>query len=80
LAGANLWFTYTLSRRANMAHIKIYSVADRLVASFDSPTAFGGNQVSWTASGLANGVYFYVLEADECVSVEKHQGRFIVLR
>jgi hypothetical protein len=71
---------YNLSRRADYVHIRVYTVADRRVAAFDGPTGVGNMQAAWPASGLANGVYFYLLDAHEGGKTEVRLGKFMILR
>jgi len=71
---------YNLSRRADYVHIRIFTVADRRVASFEGPIGAGNEQAVWPVSGMANGVYFYLLDAHEGGKTEVRLGKFMILR
>ena len=59
---------FDLANSASTASVRIFDFGMNLVREFDSPVASGSNEVLWDGlSGdgtrVANGVYFYVLEA-----------------
>ncbi|MDD3051547.1 MAG: FlgD immunoglobulin-like domain containing protein, partial [Candidatus Cloacimonetes bacterium] len=69
-------FTYVLTDDADNVKIKVYTVSGRLVKTFNNlPTSVGYHEYPRTTTGwdcrdergfyLANGIYFYILEANK---------------
>ena len=73
-------FTYELSAPAETVIFKLYTVAFRMVAQFNGTTLEGDNSVPFATSNLANGLYYYVLEAKGNGKAERKVGRLLVLR
>lgn len=61
---------FTLNEAADYG-ITIYNAAGREVATFSGSGSRGPNAISWDASGMASGVYFYRLRADSFTDVKK---------
>jgi len=57
-------FTYLLEAATRRVHIRVFSVAGRLVAELEGTTSTGYNQVRWAPEDLSNGAYFYTFRAD----------------
>jgi len=75
-------FIYTLTAASSRVRIQVFALSGRRVDDVDGDTRLGYNQVAWSpASQLANGTYFYRLEAllDSGETVE-HDGWVQVLR
>jgi hypothetical protein len=81
-------FYYQLSMPADLVAFKLYTVAFRKVASFAGTTFAGENKVIYNLTGLANGLYYYVIDADtggnpSTGSGQRHErkiGKLIVAR
>jgi len=62
---------YTLAKRGEVI-LTIYNIHGGQVARFVNGKQNAGNyEVSWNASGLASGIYFYRLQAGEFVQTRK---------
>lgn len=73
-------FYYQLSVPVDSVTLKLFTTAFRRVASFTGSTGAGDNNVPFDVSGLANGLYYYVIEADSGGKKEQKIGKLIVLR
>ncbi len=78
--GNNVTFSYTLSGPANQVTIKLFTVAFRRVARFNGLTSVGVNTVTHDLSGLANGLYYCVLEINGNGGTERKTGKLIIAR
>jgi hypothetical protein len=73
-------FYYQLSVPADQVSFKLYTVAFRKVDSFTGTTQAGENQVVYNVSGLANGLYYYVIDVDLGGKHERKIGKLIIAR
>jgi hypothetical protein len=73
-------FTYKLSVPADTVSLKLFTTAFRKVADFNGTALEGPNSVPYDASSLANGLYYYLLEAKSGDRKERFIGKIIVAR
>ena len=79
-------FTYYLSQPAEQVSVKIFTLAGRLIRTFDDgPAAAGFNRLLWNgrdADGdeLANGVYLYKISARRAGRTEEVIQKCVVMR
>ena len=76
--GGQVTFSYQLSVPANNVTFKLFTVAFRKVAEFSGTPNAGPNNVPFSTSGLANGLYYYVMEAEAGGHKELKIGKMIV--
>jgi hypothetical protein len=76
--GNQVTFSYTLSQNADNVSFKLFSVAFRKVAQFNSPTQAGDNTVSFDLSNFANGLYYYMIEAKAGTQKQSVVGKLLV--
>jgi hypothetical protein len=73
-------FTYQLSMSADQVHFKLYTTAFRMVAEFGGTIHAGNNEMVYNVSGLANGLYYYVVDASAGGKKERKIGKLIIER
>ncbi len=78
--GNQVTFNYQLFTQADTVTIKIFTVAYRKVAEITGSPNAGDNNVVDSLSGLANGLYFYVIEAHAGERKEEKVGKLILVR
>jgi hypothetical protein len=57
-------FRYQLSMPADQVHFKLFTTAFRKVVEFEGSAHAGDNEAVYNVSGLANGLYYYVIEVE----------------
>jgi thermitase len=78
--GGQVTFAYELSLPASQVTFKLFTTAFRKVAEFNGTPNAGLNNVSFNTSGLANGLYYYVMEAEAGGHKEQKIGKLIVTK
>ncbi|MBF0501125.1 MAG: T9SS type A sorting domain-containing protein [Candidatus Riflebacteria bacterium] len=85
--GTAVWFTYNLGQRADEIKLKIYDSAGALVTTFETFdfTNTSSGKLRWDLTNdngkkVANGVYFYKMEASRNGQTFKTSGKLAVLR
>jgi len=85
--GASLTLYYELTTSdADTVKIRIYTVSIRMIRELDDcPAAFGPNSVAWdmrddTGTPVANGLYYYQVEATRRTNGVRKIGKIAVLR
>lgn len=73
-------FTYQLSAQADQVTIKLYTVSFRRVAEYAGGAQAGNNTVATDLSALANGLYYFVIEADGGGKKEQKTGKLIIAK
>ncbi|RKY77550.1 hypothetical protein DRQ07_08625, partial [candidate division KSB1 bacterium] len=83
----NTIFAYTLTSTAEKVSLKIYTVAGRLLAKFEDPFMCGADyhEIEWDGCSsdgqkLANGVYFFILEAVSGKERETVRGKIAIIQ
>jgi hypothetical protein len=60
--------------------LKIFTVSFRKVKQAKCPPTVGNNSISLDMSGLSNGLYYYVLEADVQGQKQPITGKLLILK
>ena len=78
--GSQVTFPYSLSQVADQVTLKIFTVSFRKVRQAQCPTTAGNDSISLDMSGLSNGLYYYVLEADGQGKKQPITGKLLILK
>jgi hypothetical protein len=73
-------FPYSLSQPVDQVTLKIFTVSFRKVRQAQCPATAGNNSFSMGLTGLSNGLYYYVLEADGRSKKQTVTGKLLVLK